>query len=290
MVQLTVAATFALCAGSALASCHYGTSHFKRENKVPVFKFGYTGLIGPLNWYGLNPNVNKLCATGTHQSPINLNGSTTTSPGSSVSFQVDGAPNGSVLENLGTTLEVPGNGTLVHGGKTYHLVQFHFHTPSEHFIESEYSVMEVHFVFQADDKSLTAVGFLIDLGPTTPFLSSVFQNVDQVATPGSDAATGPLCFTELENHLKNNNIYTQAHPVPPSDVPRSLTVASRYSGSLTTPPCAEGVSWIVSSQPLHIDADTYHKVKDIIRFNARYIQNVPGGVNLLQNAANYLQK
>lgn len=156
MVQFTsTAASLLALAGAAVAACNYGTSFFPREANVPVGAFGYTGLNGPLNWYGLNKTANKLCAKGRNQSPINLNASIPVSPGKVAAFKVDNYPHGSKFENLGTTVEVPANGTLTAGGRTYSLAQFHFHTPSEHRVELEYFPMEAHFVFQAKGKPYT---------------------------------------------------------------------------------------------------------------------------------------
>ncbi|UKZ56072.1 hypothetical protein TrVGV298_009898 [Trichoderma virens] len=211
-----------------------------------------------------------MCATGKFQSPVNLDSSISTVHGSSVTFKVDSYPFGSEFENLGTTVEVPVNGSLVSDGKTYKLAQFHFHTPSEHRVDLKYFPMEVHFVFSAADKSTAVVAFLIDLGLISdPLLTAVFASVGMIAEPGSTTTTGPLVFGPLENHLHSNTIF-------------------RYSGSLTTPPCSEGVSWHISTKPLQIDEITYQRVRNVVKFNSRYTQNSLGEVNLLQNAANEL--
>ena len=87
--------------------------------------------------------------------------------------------------------------------------------------------------------------------------------------PGCAARTPGLDFTDLVSGVTNNTII-------------------RYSGSLTTPPCSESVSWIISTKTLPIDEITFQKVKAVIKFNSRYTQNYLGGVNLLQNAADEL--
>ncbi len=110
------------------------------------------------------------------------------------------------------------------------------------------------------------VGFLIDLGPTDPFLASVFASISEIPSAGNATLTGPLDFTSLKYKLTHNTVY-------------------RYIGSLTTPPCSEQVSWIISTKPLYIDADTFKRVKKVVKFNSRYTQDGLGQVNLLENAA-----
>lgn len=149
MARLAYLAAALSLAAPAFASCNYGTHLYPRSETVPISNFSYTGLTGPLNWYGLNKTANRLCAVGQNQSPINLDAKVVTRPGTSISLTVQDDPLGGELENLGTTVEVPTNGSLKADGKTYSLAQFHFHTPSEHRLNSEYFPGEVHFVFSA---------------------------------------------------------------------------------------------------------------------------------------------
>ncbi|KAK1586021.1 carbonic anhydrase [Colletotrichum navitas] len=265
----------------ASAICHHRTSLYARgqgltaraEGGVDVASFNYNDITGPLNWHSYN-NASITCATGVQQSPINLNDtSAALVSGKTLGFDVPDLPHGAVIENLGSTLEVVAhNGTLTRHGRKFHLKQFHFHTPSEHRVDSEHFPMEVHFVFEADDDQLknstgpgfSVLGFLIEVDNSAPsaFLKSVFSRVDEVAVPGSRSETVPLSFCELRTVLKHSEVY-------------------QYDGSLTTPPCSEGIAWNVVAEPLLIDDVTYRAAKKIMKFNARYTQNVPGKMNLL---------
>ncbi|KAK1983209.1 carbonic anhydrase [Colletotrichum cereale] len=268
----------------ASAICHHRTSLYARgqgltaraEGGVDVATFSYNDVTGPLNWHSYS-NASIKCAKGVQQSPINLNDtSATLVSGTTLGFDVPDVSDGAAFENLGTTLEVAmSNGTLTRHGRKYTLKQFHFHTPSEHRVDSEHFPMEVHFVFQADANQLknstgpshSVVGFLIEVDNSAPseFLKSVFAHVDEVKEPGSHAETEPLSFCELRTVLQHSEVY-------------------QYDGSLTTPPCTEGIAWNVVAEPLRIDDVTYRAAKKIMKFNARYTQNVPGKVNLLDHS------
>jgi carbonic anhydrase len=285
------------------ASCLYGTSLLPRaaDGTVPVSTFNYTAEGGPLNWYGLNTTANSACAKGSFQSPIDIMTSTIGyATKGSVTINIP-AVRSAEFENLGSTLEVVANGTLVANGTTYKLAQFHFHTPSEHRVNEEYFPMESHFVFQtsstqalfilflifyfillvfvlahlltaAKDKSIAVVAFLLELSPygfTTPLFDSVFAHLDDISTAGTYTETGPLDFSGITEHLDSHGIYD-------------------YSGSLTTPPCSQGVSWYISTEPLPINVQTYHAVKKVLKFNARYTQNTLGQPNLLEVSATEL--
>lgn len=260
-------------ASLASAFCAHGTTLFPRSSgdEVKIATYGFHDMKGPLNWYGLNKTLNVQCAKGKEQSPINVLTKTLKSVnGSSLDFDIQRYDSGADILNLGSTLEVIANGSLKLDSKTYKLAQFHFHTPSEHHIDDEHYPAEVHFVFQADDKSLSVVGFPIELnGRNSDFVANVFDKVDKVKEPGSKGTTGKLDFAKLREHLRRSKVY-------------------QYKGSLTTPPCTEGIAWNVVRNPVAIDVKTYKAIKRIMKFNSRYIQNAPGGTNLLENAANTL--
>lgn len=227
---------------------------------------------GALGWHGLNNNY-KLCAKGKNQSPINIETNAITQvAGSSLSFSVASHPTGADFWNLGSTVQAFTNGTLVRSGKTYNLLQFHFHTPSEHHINSQHFSGEVHFVFQAADNALAVVGFLIEVGSDAeadPLLANIFEKVADIAVPGAEGLTGPLDFTELAAHLQTSQVY-------------------QYSGSLTTPPCTQGIAWNVVANPIYIDIATYRAAKGVMGFNSRYTQNTPGQKNLIKHACDVL--
>jgi carbonic anhydrase len=146
--------SFLSFAALASAVCHYGTTLAPRDSLVgrAEGKFGYDGLQGPINWHGLSPS-NALCARGKSQSPVNIVPSDyDTVSGSSYNLEIPSYPDGAEIENLGTGVQVYVNGSAIVGDTTYALQQYHFHTPSEHRIGSEYYPMEVHFVMQANGR------------------------------------------------------------------------------------------------------------------------------------------
>jgi carbonic anhydrase len=135
------------------ANCVYGTSIFPRREQVTVSTWGYNALKGPLNWYGLNETANHACGKGSNQSPIVIDSTVSVLSASTITnFSVVDYPRGAEFENLGTNVEVVVNGTLVDGNSntTFKLAQFHFHTPAEHRINSEFYPMEMHWVFESD--------------------------------------------------------------------------------------------------------------------------------------------
>ncbi|KAF5380064.1 hypothetical protein D9615_006113 [Tricholomella constricta] len=235
--------------------------------------FGYTGVKGPIGWAGLSPN-NALCSTGSWQSPINLNASIGP-PAVNPKVRI---PDGyGDFENLGTTVEVPAVGQTYFGGKLYQLQQFHFHTPSEHRINEEYFPLEIHLVHQASGEChgsrlvLAAVFEITTNGATTQLVSTLARQIHKIAVPGSKTRVYGLRGGEIISVFQNYRLY-------------------QYYGSLTTPPCSEGIIWLVAQAPLPLDVGSYLAFKRVLKFNSRYTQNTPGLENLIKVAASQLPK
>ncbi|KAG6830766.1 hypothetical protein H0H87_007165 [Tephrocybe sp. NHM501043] len=173
------------------------------------------------------------------------------------------------LENLGTTVEGPAVGTTQLAGKTYTLQQFYFHSPSEHLINGEHYPLEVHFVHRAADGSTLVLGAVFDLtinnAVTTPFVYTLARQVLQIINPGTKTRVFNVRFGEIVNLFQN-------------------TLLFQYSGSLTTPPCTEGITWLVAQTPLAIDTSSYLYFKRVLKFNSRFTQGVLRQDNLIRVA------
>lgn len=122
-----------------------------------------------------------------------------------------------------------GAGQITVNGVTYKLLQFHWHTPSEHLIEGVGTPLEMHLVHQADDKSLLVVAIFIVQGERKPELDKIFA-----ALPGTAGQTTAVADFNLRKLLPEN------------------LASFRYDGSLTTPPFTEGVQFVVLEEAMEM--------------------------------------
>ncbi|KAH8589678.1 alpha carbonic anhydrase [Bisporella sp. PMI_857] len=268
-------------AASVLAvtqACYDDSQHlYRRGDNSTVASskpWGYGSNDGPLSWHVLDKSKNGDCALGKQQTPINLDSKIKKEAGKEYKMKIPKKENNKVkFENKGHTVEVNGfkKSTLKFGNTEYELQQAHLHTPGEHQIEGEYSPMEIHFVHKTKEGKLAVVGFLIEIGrATSPALRTILRAADKIKTNGKTTDINGVDFHSITDHLSKNEVY-------------------RYQGSLTTPPCTEGIEWIVSKKPLIIDWMMYNSLKHIMKFNARFIQSRPGEENTILASAGTAQ-
>lgn len=218
-------------------------------------QWAYGGTANPTHWGELDSDFAQ-CEVGRDQSPINIDkGDVVAAAPSNLAFHYQPTPLDVV--NNGHTIQVnyqPGS-TLDIGGDTYKLVQFHFHTPSEHNIAGEAAPMEMHLVHQNDAGKLAVVGVMIMADDAS---NETIANIwRQIPAEGGE--------NKVDDQMVN------ALNLLPSD-----TTYYSYSGSLTTPPCSEGVSWMVLAEPIQLSEQQIEAFASLYPVNARPIQATNG--------------
>ena len=173
-------------------------------------------------------------------------------PEESNPIQFNYQPINLTVKNNGHTIQVdyPPGSAIVLDGKKYELLQFHFHTPSEHTVDRIALAMEMHLVHQNSEGNLAVVGVLVKEGEENYFLQQIWEHLPE--SKGEKEVKGVKI--NAENLLPSNRDYYS------------------YSGSLTTPPCSEGVSWNVLKMPIEASAEQIEHFMEIYQMNARPVQ------------------
>jgi carbonic anhydrase len=210
-------------------------------------EFAYSGDLGPAHWGELSPDW-ELCGSGDEQSPVDLAHRRIPVRRAKRLALESHESEGEIFDNGHTIeVEVEGENALELDGERYELVQFHFHSPSEHVVDGRGYDLELHLVHRSEAGELAVVGVFLQRGPTSGALAPIFEQLPDEVGPHV-----PL-----------------AEPFDPSEfLPRSRR-HFRYRGSLTTPPCSEGVRWMVLREPISISDEHMARFDEIVRFNAR---------------------
>lgn len=201
-----------------------------RQAAVPAH-WEYEGELGPGAWGGLDPSF-ATCASGHEQSPVDLGAATPGARPVDVDYRPT-VPTGVV--NTGHTIQVnlPAGNTLTVDGVRHELRQFHFHLPSEHTVGGAHRDMELHLVHQNESGGLAVLAVLLTATDTgSPF--DPLWTVLPAAAGEKTALHRPVDLTAF---------------LP------AARAQLRYPGSLTTPPCTEGVAWTVLTEPVPISPD-----------------------------------
>ena len=220
--------------------------------------WSYEGENGPANWGRINSDWAK-CGSGNQQSPIDLR------DGMKVDLEqiaFDYRPSGFNVIDNGHTIQVGlgyGNFITVQN-RTYELIQFHFHRPSEERINGRGTEMVVHLVHKDGEGKLAIVAVLLQRGAQNSMIQTVWNNL-------------PL--------EKNNTVA----PVVAIDVNEILPAKRDYftfMGSITEPPCSEGVLWLVMKEPMPASPAQMALFSRLYPLNARPIQ--PGGGRVVKES------
>lgn len=229
----------------------------------------YQGDAGPVHWGDLNPAF-AICSSGRAQSPINITKRIVKTP-PTLSLSYEPAPLRLVDDGL-TTLTLGAEQTVIADGHgiqlnfpaettkeaimlddhLFRLVQLHVHSPSEHQLHGQTYPMEIHLVHQGNNGTVVVIGVFVQTGAANPALKKIIDNMP------ADQGVEHLIEGEQVN-------------------PRSLLPPTggyySYPGSLTTPPCTEGVQWVVIMNPLTASSSQIAKLRQSVDGdNARPVQ------------------
>lgn len=230
---------------AVLAACPLcGSGAFAAEGH----QWSYEGAGGPDHWGDLDA-ASKVCASGSQQSPIDVERPI---EADLPDLKIKWAKSADTIVNNGHTIQLnvaPGS-TLMLGDDEYKLVQFHFHRPSEHLVDGKRFPMEVHFVHQHSSGKLAVVGVLMSAGKENPAFNKVVATMPDKEGPAvkADPAIDPNGF-----------------------LPDDLDYY-RYNGSLTTPPCAETVAWLLLTDPIEVSEADVARFAKLYAMNARPVQ------------------
>ncbi|PXX50348.1 carbonic anhydrase [Pseudomonas sp. LAMO17WK12:I10] len=216
----------------------------------------YQGEAGPEQWAKLTPEFDQ-CA-GSNQSPVDLEGMVDAKLAPLVIHYKVG---GKTVVNNGHTVQVgyvPGS-TLQVDGMSFELKQFHFHAPSENLIEGKSYPLEGHLVHVNDKGEIAVVAVMFKAGKSNAALAEALS-----ALPAKVGEIQPLSAPLSAEQLlpKRRDYY-------------------RFNGSLTTPPCSEGVRWLVMKQPVEVSQTQIDAFKAVMHNpNNRPVQSLNGRVIL----------
>jgi len=243
-----------LCTAAAIALASGFTSTASAEDGAHPH-WSYSGHTGPSHWGALEKEYTA-CASGHAQAPIDIHSSAakkTDLPAIQFTYK----PSPLAIVDNGHTVQVNyAPGSFIHvGDKQYELVQFHFHKPSEERINGKPYDMVAHLVHKNADGRLAVVAVLLKAGGTNPFIRTLWDNLPK--TKETEVVRNDLSIDAADLLPKHRGYFT-------------------FAGSLTTPPCSEGVTWFVLREPSPISAQQVAQFGKRYPMNARPVQSLHG--------------
>lgn len=220
----------------------------------------YDGPAGAEHWSALDPAY-AACNTGKEQSPIDIrNAQKAELP--SIRFEYKSEPLKYLINN-GKTIRVnyhdaPGTGSfLIVGGERYQLTQFHFHHPSEEYINGKPYDMVLHLMHESSGGKVAGVAVLLKAGSANATVQKIWDHM-----PKTEGKEQDIPGVEVN---------------PADLLPRELAYYT-YIGSLTAPPCTEGVTWFVLKTPVEISKQQIGAFAELYPHDVRPLQPLNGRV------------
>ena len=234
---------------SIFSACQTIPEKQETKSSTHTQHWEYSGITGPSHWGDIAEEFGT-CKTGKLQSPFNITADTTASlPNLGLNYR----PVPMKIINNGHTIQADqmGGGQLVVDGKTYTLLQFHFHSSSEYSINDKPYPLEAHLVHASDEGELAVVGIMFEEGKPNSELNNIWENMP--SSKGENIVSGKT--------VNANNL-----------LPASKKYY-RFMGSLTTPPCSEGVNWYMMRTPVTASKEQIKRFKALYPMNARPLQD-----------------
>jgi carbonic anhydrase len=210
--------------------------------------WSYSGPADPSHWGDLSPEFAS-CKIGNQQSPVNI---VQTKEANLDPIEFNYKDTSLKVINTGRTIQFdyePGSSIKI-GEKQYELLQFHFHDPSEHTVDGKVYPIEGHLVHKSEDGKLAVVGIFLKEGKPNDFIEALWSHIP-----------------EQKGEKVVHGVSINASVLPPGD--KSYY---HYVGSLTTPPCTEGVSWNIMKTPIEVSSGQIAKFTSIYKGIARHVQ------------------
>lgn len=215
----------------------------------------YEGKAGAEHWGDIDQGYSA-CKLSREQSPIDIaTASATRSPLAAIEFHY--APSPAEVVNNGHTVQVnlPPGSMIRIGPDSYQLLQFHFHTPSEEKIDGKSYPLVAHFVHKNGADKLAVVAVLMNEGKENAALKPVFA-----ALPAAQGGKSSIAAFNPGGVLPASQGYYA------------------FMGSLTTPPCSDGVRWQVLKDPVEVSREQLQGFQRLYKMNARPVQALNGRV------------
>ncbi|MDR1247841.1 MAG: carbonic anhydrase family protein [Treponema sp.] len=235
------------------------------KGELETGHWSYTGDTGPDYWHRLDREY-TLAKEGKAQSPVDVVSADLVPASETAGEEALGKlefhyrETGFRVENNGHTIELipadQGNYVTI-DNNPYTLEQMHFHLPSEHTVDGSGYAMEAHLVHKDSEGKIAVLGILLVPGQENPALKELF-----IKLPREPA--GETAGLSLDR------------PVNPADLFPSSRELYRYDGSLTTPPCTEGVSWSIFTRPVELSNAQISAFRALYSGNARPVQKLYG--------------